>query len=355
MVRAQVSDYYGKQLQKTEDLKTNACCTGTAPPKYIRDCIKNVHDDVVAKYYGCGLCLPSYDLTGAHILDLGCGSGRDVYIASQLVGPTGKVVGVDMTAEQLHVAKSTQEYHAKKFGFANVEFYQGTLEKLNEVTGLELGSFDVIISNCVLNLCADKKAVLTHCLALLKEGGEMHFSDVYATRRVPLTLQQDPVLWGECLTGALYWNDFENMAREVGFKDPRIVESAPITIANPKVSQTIDDAGCKGLEFYSATYRLWKTPLESGSEDYGLAVRYKGTLPRFPSGWILDNLNSFETGKLVLVCGNTWKMLNQSPFLKSHFEFFGTFDRHYGVFPGRSSEMPFSTTSTKASGGGSCC
>lgn len=72
-------------------MKTNACCTAGSPPKYIQDCINNINPEVVAKYYGCGLCLPQYPLEGANVLDLGCGAGRDVYIASQLVGPTGKV------------------------------------------------------------------------------------------------------------------------------------------------------------------------------------------------------------------------------------------------------------------------
>ena len=120
--RASVSKYYGQELSSSEDLKTNACCTAggkfpqeenatnhipfcwkligflqfifpfnEAPPKYIQDCINNINPEVVAKYYGCGLCLPQYPLEGASVLDLGCGAGRDVYIASQLVGPTGKV------------------------------------------------------------------------------------------------------------------------------------------------------------------------------------------------------------------------------------------------------------------------
>ena len=89
--RASVSNYYGKELSSSDDLKTNACCTAGAPPQYIQDCIKNIHPEVVSKYYGCGLCLPQYPLEGAKVLDLGSGSGRDVYIASQLVGPTGKV------------------------------------------------------------------------------------------------------------------------------------------------------------------------------------------------------------------------------------------------------------------------
>jgi len=89
--RSSVSNYYGKELESSDDLKTNACCTAGAPPQYIQDCIKNIHPEVVSKYYGCGLCLPQYPLEGASVLDLGSGSGRDVYIASKLVGPTGKV------------------------------------------------------------------------------------------------------------------------------------------------------------------------------------------------------------------------------------------------------------------------
>ena len=96
-----VKDYYGKELSSSDDLKTDACCTAGAPPEYIQECIKKIHPEVVKRYYGCGLCLPQYPLEGATVLDLGSGSGRDVYIASQLVGPTGKVsleFGVDRRA-----------------------------------------------------------------------------------------------------------------------------------------------------------------------------------------------------------------------------------------------------------------
>ena len=86
---------------------------------------------------------------GMTILDLGCGAGRDVYIASQLVGATGKVIGVDMTEEQLKTARDTQEYHAEKFGYDNVEFHLGLIEKLDDIPSLKDGSVDIIISNCV--------------------------------------------------------------------------------------------------------------------------------------------------------------------------------------------------------------
>ena len=109
-----------------------------------------------------------------------------------------------MTDEQLEVANKHLDYHSEKVGYSNVEFKKGYLENLKDLE-LEASSFDVIISNCVINLCSDKEAVLKECLNLLKPGGELYFSDVYANRRVPKALQEDEVLWGECLSGALYW------------------------------------------------------------------------------------------------------------------------------------------------------
>eukprot|EP00980_Cylindrotheca_fusiformis_P008609 scaffold1830_cov117-Cylindrotheca_fusiformis.AAC.8 len=355
--RASVSKYYGEELKNSDDLKTNACCTAGSPPKYIQDCINNINPEVVGKYYGCGLCLPQYPLEGASVLDLGCGAGRDVYIASQLVGPTGKVVGVDMTDEQLEVANKHLDYHAEKFGFANVEFKKGYLEQLADLN-LEPGSFDVIISNCVINLCTDKEAVLKECLNLLKPGGELYFSDVYSNRRVPQVLRDDEVLWGECLSGALYWNDFENMARKVGFSDPRLVEDAPITVQNADVEKLITETGNDALEFFSATYRLWKVDLEPHCEDYGQAVIYKGTMERYPSGWLLDKHHYFEAGKIHPVCGNTWNMLEKTR-LKQHFDFVGNFDKHYGIFEGCGSAIPYDDPNAVASGKGAstggCC
>jgi arsenite methyltransferase len=358
-IRASVSKYYGQELKSSDDLKTNACCTGGAPPAHIREAIKKIHPEVVSRYYGCGLCLPQYPLDGAKILDLGSGAGRDVYIASQLVGKTGRVVGVDMTDEQLEVANRHIDYHAEKFGYANVEFKKGYLENLEELQ-LEPGSFDVIISNCVINLCADKEAVLRGCLNLLKPGGELYFSDVYANRRVPKSLQENEVLWGECLSGALYWNDFENMARRVGFTDPRLVEDTPITVSNAAVERLISASGDDALGFYSATYRLWKLDLEPHCEDYGQAVIYKGNMDRYPSGWLLDKGHYFEAGRVRPVCGNTYTMLHETR-LREFFDFVGTWDHHYGIFEGCGSSMPFGTGSGsspsagKGASTGGCC
>lgn len=335
-----VQDYYGKQLTGSQDLKTNACCTADAYPRYIKNTIGQIHPEVVSKYYGCGLTIPT-KLNGTRILDLGSGAGRDVYIASQLVGETGHVVGVDMTKEQLEVANKHIDFHVEKFGFSksNVEFKEGYLENLLDL-GLDKGSFDVIISNCVINLVKDKKAVLKSCFDLLENGGELYFSDVYASRRVPQHLQEDEVLYGECLSGALYWNDFENLAKEAGFTDPRVVESSLITIENEELA-----ARCGDIKFYSVTYRLFKIPdLEPDCEDYGQAVRYKGTIENQEKGFLLDGHHYFAAGKIELVCGNSWKMLSDTRF-KDDFEFFGNFETHYGIFEGCGKTAPYASES----------
>lgn len=348
-VNEEVQNYYGKELQQSSDLKTNACCTLTAPPKQILEALKNIHEEVKDKYYGCGLTIPD-ELKGLKILDLGSGSGRDCYIAAQLVGENGAVVGVDMTDEQLAVANKHIEFHKEKFGYknSNVSFVKGNIEDLDSL-GFEAESFDLIISNCVLNLVVDKQKVLKDAFKLLKKGGEMYFSDVYADRRFPKHLQSNPVLWGECISGALYWNDFLNYAKNAGFVDPRVVEDKPISIENGDIEALMGE-----IKVYSVTYRLFKIEgLESDCEDYGQAVVYKGTVEGAEHFFDLDDHHRFPKGKMMTVCGNTYKMLFDTRY-RNAFEFYGSWETHYGIFEGCGGKMPF-TQSLSGEATASCC
>ncbi|MEM9055035.1 MAG: methyltransferase domain-containing protein [Pseudomonadota bacterium] len=322
-----VRDYYGKTLTGSSDLQTDACCTPDSMPDYAKPLMADIHDEVMAKYYGCGLVLPEV-MQGLSVLDLGCGAGRDCYVISKLVGESGQVVGVDMTDEQLEVANRHVEYHREAYGYAkpNTTFLKGDIERLQDLD-LQEAQFDLIVSNCVINLTQDKAGVLEQAYRLLKPGGEMYFSDVYCDRRLDPELSKDPVLHGECLAGALYWNDFENLAKRVGFADPRVVEERPLGIQNPEIQRKLGAA-----KFYSITYRLMKIEgLEPACEDYGQAVRYRGTVETSPDVFVLDNHHEIETGRMFLVCGNTYRMLNETRFAE-HFEFFGTWDTHYGLF-----------------------
>lgn len=345
-----VKDYYGKTLRGSGDLKTKACCTPDNMPERVKQLLGNIHEEVLTKYYGCGLVMPDL-LEGTRILDLGCGSGRDVYALAQAAGPQGEVVGVDMTPEQLETARTHVDWHMNRFGFKqpNVQFLQGYIEMLGQLD-LTPGSFDVIVSNCVVNLSIDKAAVFRGTFDLLKPGGEFYFADVYADRRLPKAVKDDPLLYGECLGGALYWNDFLSLAKAAGFGDPRLVTSRPLEIMDPAISAKLGEA-----RFYSATYRLFKiAELEPACEDYGQAVIYRGTITEAPHAFELDGHHRMETGRVFPVCGNTWRMLRETRFA-AHFDFIGDFNRHYGVFPGCGTNIPFADGNCGSDNMGACC
>ncbi|MEZ5708239.1 MAG: methyltransferase domain-containing protein [Blastomonas sp.] len=342
--------YYGEVLQGSEDLKTDACTSADAPPPSVRAALRNVHEEVKARYYGCGLIAPSA-IAGARILDLGSGSGQDAYVLAQLVGEKGGVVGVDTTPEQLAVANRHLEWHREKFGYAasNVAFIEGDIERLDELD-LEPGSFDIIVSNCVINLVADKAKVFRDAHRLLKTGGEMYFSDVYSSRRVPQHLLDDPVLHGECLSGALYWGDFLMLAKQAGFDDPRLVKDRPLGIGDARIQALLD-----GIDFFSATFRLFKLDgLEPECEDYGQAVIYQGGIEDEDRLFTLDKHHLIERGKVFPVCGNSWKMLADTRFAP-HFRFIGDFSTHYGIFEGCGTGIPFNQVTGDGEVAASCC
>ncbi len=345
---AVVKEYYGEELKSTRDLKTSACCTTDSLPAAHKAILSQIADEVLEKFYGCGSPIP-VALEGKTVLDLGCGSGRDVYLVSKLVGENGRVIGVDMTEQQLAVAEKYREVQAQKFGFSkpNTEFRHGYIEDLRSV-GIEDNSVDVVISNCVINLSPDKRAVFSEIFRVLKPGGELYFSDVFSGRRIPEELRNDPVLYGGCLSGALYIEDFRRLLRQLGVLDYRVVKQAPIALEDPAI-----EAKAGMIDFYSMTIRAFKLDtLEDICEDYGQVAIYNGGIPDAPHRFVLDDHHVFITGKPMLVCGNTASMLQETRFAP-YFTMIGDRSTHFGPFDCKPAGSPVQSLSENV--GGSCC
>lgn len=344
--QAALRDYYGTLLQDSTDLKTGACCStdeGLSPR--IKAALAEIEDEVLSRFYGCGSPLPPL-LDGCTLLDLGCGAGRDAYTASRLVGAEGRVIGLDMTEEQLAVARRNLDAQMKRFGYpqANVDFRQGFIEDLRSA-GIEDGSIDVVISNCVLNLSPDKAAAFAEIFRVLKPGGELYFSDVFAGRRVPQRFHGDPVLHGECLAGAMYREDFRRLLGKLGCLDYRTITSRRIALESPEIEAEIGM-----IDFYSVTVRAFKLELEDLCEDYGQIAIYRGTIPDWPHWFDLDDHHRLHKGKPMLVCGNTAAMLQDTRY-GAHFTLSGDRSVHYGLFDCG----PGDEQAAHVGGGGACC
>jgi len=172
---------------------------------------------------GCGNPVALASLKeGETVLDLGAGGGIDAFLAAKKVGPKGRVIGVDMTKEMVHRASST----AAKYGYTNVEFRLGEIEKLP----LEHNSVDVIISNCVINLSTDKERVFREAYRVLKYGGRIMISDLVTEGRLPEGIKKSFDAWAGCIAGALEKNEYLDVIRKAGFKDVRIISESSYDI-----------------------------------------------------------------------------------------------------------------------------
>ena len=338
----QVKEYYGKILESTNDLKTNACCSTETMPKKHKDILKKIAPEVLDKFYGCGAPIPPA-LEGCRVLDLGSGSGRDVYLMSALVGEKGHVIGVDMTDEQLDIATIYKNKQAQAFGYkqSNVTFVKGYIEDL-KTAGIKDNSIDLVISNCVINLSPNKEAVFKEIFRVLKPGGEMFVSDVFADRRFPDELKNDSVLHGECISGALYIEDFRRLLSSIDIHDYRVYSQRDLIIENEDIAKRVGD-----IKTWSITVRAFKVPLEDKCENYGQSLTYLGTIPEYQDTFKLDDLHTFKEGHAEAVCGNTADMIQQSRFA-SHFRVSGDKSKHFGLFS-------HAKTSSQSIPGTSCC
>lgn len=205
----------------------NRCCCDEAGPSQDAaesccspaDPSSSVLPEPVDLGLGCGDPVADADLLPGHIvLDLGSGAGMDAFLAARRVGPSGFVVGLDLTAEMVSRARQQRT----EGGWTNVDFLAGEIENLP----ISSGSVDRIISNCVINLCPDKKRVFSEVYRVLKLGGSLTVSDIVSLAEVPPEIQADLEAWACCLGGAVKKQDYLEMIRSCGFRDVRLVRES---------------------------------------------------------------------------------------------------------------------------------
>jgi len=181
---------------------------------YSMDELKDLPEDVLTSL-GCGNPTAIAGLQeGEVVLDLGSGGGLDCFLAAKKVGPNGRVVGLDMSADMIQLARR----NARSVGAENVQFRLGEMEEMP----FPDGSFDVIISNCVINLSPDKDAVLRECYRVLKHGGRLRVSDIVWTREPEEKERSDLASWTACVAGALTEADYASKLRAAGFREVRM-------------------------------------------------------------------------------------------------------------------------------------
>jgi arsenite methyltransferase len=330
-VESEVRKRYAAGAKSTE---ARLCC----PVDYKAEYLAVIPQEVVDRDYGCGD--PSkYLREGETVLDLGSGTGKICFIAAQIVGARGKIIGVDMTDEMLEVARRNAPIVAKSIGYANVEFRKGRIQDLAldlEKLDLELkarpitdaasflradelaeelrvkhplvasDSVDVVVSNCVLNLVEpkSKRQLFDEIFRVLKKGGRAVISDIVSDENVPEHLQSDPELWSGCISGTLTEEGFLKAFSDAGFYGIQILKR------DEKPWQTVE-----GIEFRSVTVEAFKGK-QGECFERNQAVIYRG-----PFREVLDDDNHrMERGVRYAVCDKTYNLYRKAPY-RDFFEF----------------------------------
>lgn len=325
---AAVKQRYAGGAERREE---SLCC----PVDYDARWLRAIPREVLERDYGCGD--PARHLrTGETVLDLGSGGGKACFIASQVVGPAGRVIGVDMTGEMLALARRHQAAVAAAVGWDKVEFRCGRIEDLRldldrvaawlarhpvhdlashtvleaEIERLRRDeplvlteSVDVVSSNCVLNLVAPeaKRRLFDEIFRVLRRGGRAVISDIVSDREVPAAMQADPELWSGCISGALREEEFLHAFEEAGMHGIQVLsrQAEPWRVV-------------EGIEFRSLTLAAWKGK-QGPCIDHGQSVVYLGPFRQICD----DDGHVFERGKRVPVCAKTFELLGREPYLGS--------------------------------------
>jgi arsenite methyltransferase len=310
------------------------CC----PVAYDEDLLKVIPREVIERDYGCGD--PSrYLREGEKVLDLGSGTGKICFIAAQIVGPKGKIIGVDMTDEMLEVARRNAPIVAEHIGYANVEFRKGRIQDLaldlelldrqlqtNPITDaasflaadelaeelrvkhplIASDSVDIVVSNCVLNLVEprSKRQLFDEIFRVLKKGGRAVICDIVSDEEVPEEMQNDPELWSGCISGAFTEEGFLAAFENAGFYGIQILRRD----ASPW--RTV-----QGIEFRSVTVEAFKGK-QGACFERNQAVIYRGPFKEV----LDDDKHRVERGKRYAVCDKTFNLYKKAPY-REFFEF----------------------------------
>lgn len=326
-----VEKRYAAAAHRPEDA---LCC----PVDYDRRYLEAIPQEVIERDYGCGD--PSrWVHEGETVLDLGSGTGKICFIASQVVGPNGRVIGVDMTDDMLEVARRNAPIVAERIGYANVEFRKGRIQDL--ALNLELldqrlrsepmngadawlqaerltadlrrerplvadNSVDVVVSNCVLNLVdpASKARLFEEIFRVLRLGGRAVIADIVSDEPVPDELQRDPELWSGCISGAMTETAFLEAFERAGFYGIELMKR------DAQPWRTV-----QGIEFRSVTVRAFRGK-QGPCFERKQAVIYKGPFKEV----VDDDGHRLRRGTRQAVCDKTFQLYRKAPY-RDHFEF----------------------------------
>lgn len=219
------------------------CCTGNSFNDAINQITGDLYDikdldgldpNLLATSFGCGNPTALARLSpGEVVLDLGSGAGLDVILSAKRVGPTGKVYGLDMTDEMLEVARENQ----RKSGMENIEFLKGHIEEVP----LPENTVDVIISNCVINLSADKDRVLAEAFRVLKPGGRFAVSDIVLRKPLPEKAKKNVLAWAGCIAGALLETEYKEKLSKTGFSNIELEITREYDLNDPGLRGVLGD------------------------------------------------------------------------------------------------------------------
>lgn len=320
---------YDRYAEASQAVEPALCC----PVEYSTDLLKAIPDEVLERDYGCGDPSP-FVRAGDTVVDLGSGGGKLCFIAAQLVGEHGRIIGVDCNTEMMRLAKGAAPKVAENIGYSNVEFRYGLIQDLKldlallekelkaapisdasdflklrtteqrlrqEQPLIEDNSVDCVLSNCVLNLVRtqDRQQLFSEIFRVLKEGGRAAVSDIVSDETVPEHLQRDPELWSGCISGAFREDEFLEAFEAAGFHGVEIVkrESQPW--------QTV-----AGIEFRSITVVAHKGVSNQDERDCNQAVVYAGPFKSVED----DNGNLYGRGLRTAVGHQTYALLQLPPY-----------------------------------------